>query len=853
LEVSVLKKIPALVAAAYAVFCLAVSGGAAVKGTVVDRMGRPIPKAKVAVLRWDGNAHKTVADVVFCDEKGHFSCSSGGNVQITADGYSVWGGYRNSDSEMTITLFPELRQKGKVVDENGKPIAGAKVGIQSYYVMGNDPKSASNYQNERGLGIIPDVLTGRDGSFVLHHIPDISGASQVQVCLHVVKEGRARVLRWLRGGDLGSDLEIVEPRECILQGRVLRSDGSPVPPGTDLMVMLTTFGNMDTRSAVTTGNGSYKFTELPPADVKMARVGSLDTKETSDWVLPITSGVHLVAGKTVTLNPVEVKAAKISGTVVGKDGKPIPRASLLVTDGSRARFFGNGDQCDADGKFQVSVAPGTVGLSVCGYSTQNGYVNLFNNDEAPTALSPSAGEEIAGIKLQVTENENRYDLYARAERTPTPSDLRLTSGVYELAWDADLNLTTALYAGPRSQGESLSKKIKGLSKLVSSKPYVVEYTLDGLGDDGGLVIVCDESKGTGKGYDTAYIDTNRNWDISDEKPISWSIDEAGGGMVTGWTEVQSHQGSLSSEHTNHPVMIRLSVYRGGGNYFQVRPERKGGWRGSIESNKGKIEFVPIDGDLFYADVNGIGHAVLWTGDRHMMRASEVSSIANRLYKIRVNGIGNKVSVEPYDGPAGTISVKISEIGGLKGRAVSLGISGATGEYSLKDLSDSSLLPVGMYTLQNCDIALGSKQLNNLNISVSLTRELEVKPNGHCSVEIGGKISGSIDPDKKETVLYSGGTSTFQWLFKIGNDVTVSSLGDFDSARNVRVRLYDQGNALVYSGTAGYTGGGYCMYLVQVPKLKSGVYTMQVSLDTKSEWGILSSMKKVTISPAPKSR
>lgn len=795
---------------------------ASVSGTVVDADGKPIAKAKVAILRFNSRSVKTIPEIVYSDKEGKFFSKCDGNVQVTAAGYSVWGGYASSGNTQPIKLLPEIKQKGRVLNDAGKPVPGAKVGIESCYIYSSDGKYQSSYQSQQGYGAASDAVTGSDGSFTLRHLPNLSGGYRVTLTLKATKAGRAKITKYVQENEIGGDLTIVQPVECILQGHIANGDRSSVPTSNTLYVSLKSPGMSEVRSATINQDGYFRFSELPPAKARVSMISRQEPSRMSEWVLPATTETSLQPGNPITLNLVTVKAAKIEGTVIDKStGNPVEGANLRVMDGSRASDMWMMERSDDKGQFRISVAPGDVSIAVQGFSKDRRYVYYANEDMPTIELAVAGGETKDGVRLEVTQKENVYDLYRRVDESKTDNELRLTPGTYTLSWDDNLDLSHAFFPESVRSREELQSKIKGLSLLISSKPYLSSYRLDGDGYDGSLVIVCDESKGTGTGYDTAYIDANRNWDISDDKPIKWKRDAGmGNSSKTSCVEVLAHQGDPNGDHADHPVMVSLSIYSAE-NYFQARPMIKGGWKGSIQSNRGPIEFIPIDAnqngrygdisksakgeaDCFAIDTNGIGQALPWTGSRHVLRANEVVSIANRLDNISVSDKGDKVTVKPYTGASGQIAVKASRIGGLDAKIVGMVITDGASCYTLHDYDSSLLLPAGHYSMESCDIVLQSAKLSNPRISVAVSDMFSIEPDKMSTFTIGGDVSASIDPAEKQTVFYSGQQGQFTWSLGLGKGATISNLGEMDRSRGVRVKLFDGHDKVVYSGGAGYT-------------------------------------------------
>lgn len=109
--------------------------GGSLKGTVVDRDGRPIPGAQVANHGNDSRDER----IAKSDDTGNFLLDdlfrgfSGCQITVTAKGFApavldVEPGPADSPIEIKVVLQPGHRVVGKVVDEEGQPVAGVWVG-----------------------------------------------------------------------------------------------------------------------------------------------------------------------------------------------------------------------------------------------------------------------------------------------------------------------------------------------------------------------------------------------------------------------------------------------------------------------------------------------------------------------------------------------------------------------------------------------------------------------------------------------------------------------------------------------------------------------------------------------------
>jgi hypothetical protein len=149
------------------------------KGTVINaQTGQPIQnfkaRAKKTKIIHGSRSPQSDKWVNFNDSQGRFSFDATGadvyQVQIAADGFAwTWSENINADQNVSavIKLLPGGAIKGRVVNESGKPVKGAKVLPLSMaggmWVIPNTVKDP--FISEEGA-----VETGEDGVFELKHL-----------------------------------------------------------------------------------------------------------------------------------------------------------------------------------------------------------------------------------------------------------------------------------------------------------------------------------------------------------------------------------------------------------------------------------------------------------------------------------------------------------------------------------------------------------------------------------------------------------------------------------------------------------------------------------------------------------
>ncbi|MHB0998824.1 MAG: carboxypeptidase regulatory-like domain-containing protein [Armatimonadota bacterium] len=830
-----------------AVFAVIISfctpSSSAVKGTVVNKDGKPIAKAMLYGIDYSiGN--RSIKYKIQADKNGRFNMPGKTDniyIVVVADGYAYnIGNNVNSKGELKITLWPDHKVKGRIVDTDGKPMSGVKVAIKNFnaFTHGSNSFESINYYTDDTPDIGTIVTTGKDGVFELSHIPDGDDMEYMHVTISASKPGYALVNPSFDNKELSSGLQITVPKECIIEGTLYQPDKSaPALEGSRLTIQITTQNGRstesETRDASVGKDGKFRFDQLPPSKAVIGLMPILfptgkainyQDIMTLDWVLPAVTGLELKPDAPLNLELVGVRGVNIKGVVVDKaTEKPISNAEIMILDPSRNESLYGYDNTNEKGEFNALVAPGECKISVYRYKAGDEYVS-YHEDYPSTSFTAVAGEDKSDIVVKVTppENNENYEQFSLADEKPIPQDLKLIPGTYTLAWNPDFNCSNGRYYIPVYLSTMASAKIKKLPDLKSKNPGYQIFKFDGAGNDGLLALVIDESKGTGKGYDTAYIDQNRNMDLSDDTPITWDGIDRDFSRNTEFVTVQSHQGKPGEEQTQHPVKIRLRVQKFD-NSIDTFIESKGTWTGTIDTNKGKIKFAAIDSnnngifgetanpsqpeepDAAYADLNNVGMISLYYDSKHSLALNEVTGVAGSYYKIHISSLGDKVTVEPYEGKLGKVLVSGKNINGLKASANSISLTGKPGMFKFDDCNGSALtVPAGKYRLTECGLVLDSKMLKSPKISCTSNMNIDVKPDQQVNLEIGGKLTTSLCPDRKELVFQPGNSENITWEINIDNKTSISSLGDLDPNENVCVKFFNEKKELVQTVKAGYT-------------------------------------------------
>ncbi len=344
-------------------------------GRVVDKAGAGISGAQVWAIggRWDEPEPAAQATT---DAQGRFlmpkAWGQGGPASLhylslfarAPDGRIGWQTtlWRNSvdANDVRIELGPVGEARGRVVNQDGRPVAGAEVTpvlfIRSADLASNDyirlsPDVATRYR----------TTTAADGSFRLEGTPQ-GGAIQATIVAQGF--GKPRI-SW----------DTTRPVTIALDSRIGQIQGRLKPPDARglsgrFSVSLTRWASPDKpapesfsrlyfRTITADPDGTFRFDDLPPDRYTIDIEAGPGTLFAAQPVKDFAVGPNAVAKLDVPLERLLAITGRIVDAQTGKGIAGIGLRSFLITTQGYFQPIGQA-QTDAEGRYTIGARPGTI-------------------------------------------------------------------------------------------------------------------------------------------------------------------------------------------------------------------------------------------------------------------------------------------------------------------------------------------------------------------------------------------------------------------------------------------------------------------------------------------------------------
>jgi protocatechuate 3,4-dioxygenase beta subunit len=379
-------------AASVALFAAAFSAsGATVSGRLLDESGKPVAGAKVTWAPYRAEDQKLL-DLTRGQEpaaSGEAATGADGRFRLTLDKPGALSSIRIAtpslfafvegpfDSTETTDLediqLPAVETvTGKVSDEAGKPVAGAKVRVAPLGLV------------EEDVRFYGEGTTGTDGGF------SVSAPAEARD-LTVRAPGFAPFRR-MSMERKGTGEKVTLKRGGVVKGTVLDAAGQPASGAVVVSGEL---------AAEADASGAYRLTGVPPGSRSVEALWKEDFAARKD-------AVRVRKGEEAEVPLKLARAASISGTVVDeKTRRPIGGVSVQVSSSSLPNVFAREagpvarkGRTDARGRFRI---PGLVSQRYAVRASRDGYlptsmssVNAATQSRASVAIALTRAASVIG-------------------------------------------------------------------------------------------------------------------------------------------------------------------------------------------------------------------------------------------------------------------------------------------------------------------------------------------------------------------------------------------------------------------------------------------------------------------------
>jgi hypothetical protein len=251
--------------------------GHAVKGHVVDAVGRPVPDAVVTTIGFEGEHGTAIGTfpgldpLAVTDQNGNFEIDytqPAKRMLVTVESRTLalrFATLVTGPQSQKIELEEGATVRGRLMLD-GKPVSGAEVGLIGQKQGGFGP----------ALSIVGDpypetrIGTQEDGTFAISNVPTGVHWFLYPKMESVATKGSAepKICVTARPGELVDVGDISLRRGYRLRGRIILSDGKPLPDG--MRVILISERIRDTETALLDKDGSFEFVGLPKGDYSIS-------------------------------------------------------------------------------------------------------------------------------------------------------------------------------------------------------------------------------------------------------------------------------------------------------------------------------------------------------------------------------------------------------------------------------------------------------------------------------------------------------------------------------------------------------------------------------------------------------
>jgi len=392
-----------------------------------------------------------------------------------------------------------------------------------------------------------------------------------------------------------------------------------------------------------------------------------------------------------------------------------------------------------------------------------------------------------------------------AVAAPAPSfGLSIVPGTYKLEWkipEPQEPETGMLFTYLQPMSSTQAGRYEGLSSAKCLS-----------GTAGPLIVIIDESKGTGNGYDTAYFApaalTDPKSDLKQAGSVTLKVDPSGTGYDPDLKE------PLAVSFPIGPAGSRIVQKAAISPVFRIYlPDKegkrtgfanlwvRGGWYGKIKTDEGELEIGTLDRNWNgrYDDriMPKSSSPYLVPGDAIRIRKAggpdstlslgKAVGYGGKLYSVKVSETGDALQIQPYEGDTAELRIDSRDSRGKPVPCAWASVGGPSGTFLL-DNTNEITVPPGKYWCWR--VFLVPKQegpeKDRFGVAITSNDSRAVARNQTAVFKYGGPIKVEIQPGSDVVRMKHGEEKSISLAITVGGN----EIGGVSGNREPKIEIRD---------------------------------------------------------------
>jgi hypothetical protein len=414
------------------------AGTAKLKGRILTSEGTPVGRAQVMLSsadsslrrtltsgrdgRWEATALPAGRYLVSASKGGYVTVQYGQRRTSQGGGTPIVLGDGQSLEQIDIVLLRGGVITGRVLDDNGEPLAGAQIQAQRYQYMPDGQKrpvtagfaTSDDLGQFRVFGLAPGeyavnagsrgIIASADTSPEPSASPETLGNTYYPGTLN---PNEAQVISIGAGQETSLQIQLLPTRVGHIGGIVINSEGKPVG-GAQLMLAASgdVFAtNLPGGITVTRPDGNFAYSNIPSGDYTISVRPSRPDQDAEFANVPVTVGAD-----TINVRIVTGKGPLVSGRVTwdGQASRAMPALSGIAAIGALNAPRVTLQPASPGINFATPPAPGTDGTIAADgtFTVAGGAGKMFVRVSTPPGWTLRSvtldGRDITDIPIDLT-------------------------------------------------------------------------------------------------------------------------------------------------------------------------------------------------------------------------------------------------------------------------------------------------------------------------------------------------------------------------------------------------------------------------------------------------------------------